>query len=83
MAKKINEELTACAIAGFEGTSRNTHLFSSPCHIAHAFGEYMKATGREKPADVRMGRGYKIRCRDLVFKVTWPQRKAIAFEREQ
>lgn len=55
------------AIAGYGG-AKNGNLYSSPAWYAHELGAFLKLTGRAKPSDVRMGRGYSVRCRDNVYK---------------
>ena len=79
--KQAIAELTACARQGYAG-AENRNLATSPCYYAHAFGAYMRASGRSEPTDVRMGRGYSIRCRDLLFTITHPKGGAVTFTRQ-
>jgi hypothetical protein len=64
-AYRANEE----AEAGYEATSgaKNPFLASSPSYYAWNLGAHFKATGRTKPRDVRMGRGYTIWGNDMLF----------------
>jgi hypothetical protein len=62
-----SNNLTTEAIDGFNGVA-NMHLYSSPCYIAHLLGRFMHDTGRPKPRDVRMSRGYTIRANDMLFR---------------
>lgn len=64
MSKPAN--LTAYARAGYDG-NENTHLATSPAWYAHKLGQYLHATGRCVPVDVRMSRGYRVRCGDSVY----------------
>ena len=64
----MSDSLTDYARAGYYGNA-NTHLYSSPAWYAHAFGQYLHATGRAIPADVRMGRGYSIRAGDTRYAI--------------
>ena len=59
-------DLTSAARAGYDG-NQNPHLYSSAYWYAHALGQYLHATGRTVPRDVRMSRGY-IRANDMLFK---------------
>ena len=59
-------DLTPEAISGYEGKA-NAYLATSAAWYAHQLGAHLLATGRCAPADVRMGRGYRIRCGDMVF----------------
>ena len=71
------ETLTSFARAGYDG-SANPHLYSSPAYYAHALGQYLHATGRTPPHDVRMGRGDSIRANGLRFTFSG---KPLKFER--
>jgi len=76
-----NRDLTAMAAAGYEGGA-NPHLASSPNFYAHELGAYLNAKGASHPRDVRMGRGYRIRANDMLFKITNAgQRGGSTFER--
>jgi hypothetical protein len=69
------------AVAGFGG-AKNENLYSSPAWYAHELGAFLALTGRASPSDVRMGRGYSVRCRDMVFKaVEGKGMMALTFER--
>lgn len=78
MPKK--DELTVYARAGFDGAD-NPHLATSPVWYAHALGAYWRAKGGAAPTDVRMGRGYSIRMRDMRFTITHPKQGGVVFER--
>jgi hypothetical protein len=65
---KATEKLDGAAAAGFDG-QENPHIYSSPMWYAHELGRAFKACGRPQPTDVRMSRGYNIRCRDMMFKI--------------
>lgn len=78
MAKEISK-LTLSAIAGYEGQA-NSNIYSSPMWYAHELGIALKASGRSKPDDVRMSRGYSIRSGDMLFKIHGDKNN-IGFER--
>ena len=83
MAKK--NDLTAYAVAAYEmrkttGRTANPYLSSSPAYYAHELGIYMESTGRTKPYDVAMSRGYSIRSNDMLFKII-ETKTSINFER--
>ena len=61
------DNLTQYAREGYDG-NQNLHLYSSPCWYAHSLGQYLHATGRTVPADVRMSRGTSVRVKDMIFK---------------
>ena len=61
------DNLTNEARAGYDGNP-NPHIYSSACWYAHALGQYLHATGRTPPRNVRMSRGYSIRANDMLFK---------------
>jgi hypothetical protein len=65
-AKRAND-LTEYAVDGFNGAECRL-LYSSAAWFAFQLGVYLKATGRSTPRDVRMGRGYSVRCADMLFK---------------
>jgi len=60
--------LTEYARVGFAGNP-NPHIYSSPAWYAHELGAHLQATGRPVPDNVRMGRGYRVRNRDQVFRI--------------
>jgi hypothetical protein len=64
-------DLTNEAVNGFNGLS-NGHLYSSPNYIAHLLGRFLHDSGRTKPRNVRMSRGYTIRANDMLFR--WEDR---------
>jgi len=68
------------AAAGFDGQP-NPHLYSSAAWYAHELGRHFRDTGRPAPSDVRMGRGYSIRVRDMRFTIGGGQ--PATFERER
>ena len=83
MAKK--NDLTPFAVTAYEtrtstGMTANPHLGSSPAYYAHEIGIYMESTGRTKPYDVAMSRGYSIRSNDMLFKIIETP-NSIKFER--
>lgn len=61
-----NVTMTDAARAGYDGNP-NPHLWSSAMWFAHELGAHLHATGRAVPSDVRMSRGYSVRCRDMIF----------------
>jgi hypothetical protein len=67
----MNDHLTAIAIDGFNGLA-NGHLYSSPNYIAHLLGRFLHDSGRTKPRNVRMARGYTIHANDMLFR--WEDR---------
>lgn len=71
MSKPTN--LDAYAAAGYRGEP-NPHLYSSPAWFAHAIGAHMNAKGMPAPTDVRMGRGFTVRVRELQFREIAGQR---------
>ena len=71
--------LTEYAQVGYWGNP-NPHIYSSPAWYAHVFGQYLHGTGRNPPHDVRMGRGYSIRNRDMRFLIK-EEGKSVSFER--
>lgn len=83
MINKANS-LTEYARNGYM-RNENSHIWSSPVWYAHKFGEYLHATGRTVPTDVRMGRGDSIRNGDTryTFKHDKADRSRLAFERVQ
>ena len=64
-------DLTNEAVNGFNGLA-NGHLYSSPNYIAHLLGRFLRDSGRTKPRNVRMSRGYTIRANDMLFR--WEDR---------
>lgn len=56
------------------------HLATSPNWYAYQAGYYMACRGMPEPSDVRMGRGSKVRVRDLVLDVQ-ASRAGIRIER--
>ena len=79
--KAARNDLTEYATKGYQGDD-NKHIFSSPCFYAHALGEHLQKTGRTAPQDVRMSRGYSIRCGDMLFSIQHSNGVAI-FTRER
>ena len=78
-------DLTAEAVKAYEdkaktGFTANPHMYSSPCWYAHELGIYFASTGKSKPRDVRMSRGYSIRANDMLFKIH-ETKGTISFER--
>ena len=73
------DSLTEYARTGYYG-NENTHLATSPAWYAHALGQYLHASGRQIPNDVRMGRGDSIRSGDMRFKFDYNKGR-ITFER--
>ena len=57
--------------AGLDGADRRQapYLATSPSWYAWQAGYYCAQRVMDKPTDVRMGRGSKVRVRDLVFDV--------------
>lgn len=76
----MSSKLTDAARIGYYGNP-NPHIFSSPMWYAHCLGAYLHATGRYVPVDVRMGRGYSIRCRDMRFAIKETGPQTVMFER--
>jgi hypothetical protein len=64
----VSAALDTEAAAGF-ARQANPHLSSSPAWCAHELGRYFQESGRTAPTDVRMGRGYSIRVRDMRFAI--------------
>lgn len=62
-------DLTAEAMQGYEASCNTAcpYLYSSPSSIAWLAGRWLQDTGRPKPRDVRMSRGYSIRVNDMVL----------------
>lgn len=65
--------LTCAAVEGYilqslDGVAKNPHLFSSPMWLAFEAGRYLAKHARRTPADVGMGRGYRVRGRGFVLK---------------
>jgi hypothetical protein len=60
-------DLTTEARVGYDGNP-NPHLYSSASWYAHSLGQYLHATGRAPPRDVRMSRGYSMRVADSLYK---------------
>ena len=68
-------DLTPHAMEGWNGNrDACPHLWSSPAWYAYQVGYAMRHFGMPEPTDVRMGRGNKVRVRDLVFDVILPWR---------
>ena len=67
--KAKDSSLTQTAIKGFDAGpgSRNPYLSSSSSAYAWKVGHHLKNTGRSRPRDVRMGRGYTIHANDMLF----------------
>lgn len=59
------------AQAGFDAPPNATppYLATSPNWYAWKIGVYLRASGRSRPTDVRMGRGSLVRVRDMSFRV--------------
>lgn len=70
------QDLTAEALQGFRGEPLQ-YLYSSPSWFAYQVGAYFQRTGRPAPSDVRMGRGYQIRVRDMVFAFVGPKQDEV------
>jgi hypothetical protein len=62
-------DLTEYARAGYDGND-NPYLYSSPCWYAHSLGQYLHASGRTPPRNVRMSRGSSVRANDMLFRHT-------------
>lgn len=69
-------DLTPEALEGFDAGMKGLnrvkdcpHLATSACWYAWQAGYYMAWRGMPAPSDVRMGRGHKIRVRDMIFTV--------------
>lgn len=63
-----HNDMTYAALVGWsEGDKPCPYLQTSPAHIAWALGRFFRKSGRTQPSDVRMSRGYSIRCRDMLF----------------
>lgn len=60
--------MTAAALAGFDGKD-NPHIYSAPTWYAHELGRYFRSMGHTCPTNVRMGRGYHIRAREMLFRI--------------
>ena len=60
-------DLTTEAVQGFNREAVS-YLATSPAWYAYHLGQFMQATGRTMPRDVRMSRGCSIRCNDMLFK---------------
>jgi hypothetical protein len=60
-------DLTTEAIQGYNREAVS-YLATSPAWYAYHLGQFMQATGRTMPRDVRMSRGCSIRCNDMLFK---------------
>jgi hypothetical protein len=69
VSRRKSSELTEPANEGFDAAAdaRNPYIASSPNAYAWALGRMFKATGRTRPRDVRMGRGYTIHGNDMLF----------------
>ena len=69
-------DLTEEAIAGYRSTcnsdgtpQKNPYLATSPSAMAWKVGAFLARTGRSEPSDVRMGRGYQVRVRDMLYAI--------------
>jgi len=81
----MSDNITEYAVKAYRvkhdtGFTHNPNLYSSPAYYAHELGIFMHAKGFPLPSDVRMSRGYSIRCRDLLFKIH-ETKESISFER--
>jgi hypothetical protein len=59
----------AAGLAGADRRTACTYLATSPCWYAWQAGYWCAWRGMPAPSDVRMGRGSKVRVRDLVLSV--------------
>lgn len=46
---------------------------SSPSGMAWLTGQWLQATGRSAPRDVRMSRGYTVRANDMLLSLQHPR----------
>jgi len=60
-------KLDTYALQGYRGEPCAL-IATSPAWYAFKLGQYLKASGRAEPSDVRMSRGSSIRCRDSVYR---------------
>lgn len=67
----MKNDLTYAALAGYESASPECleYIETSPAWYAWMLGRHLSFTGRARPVDVRMSRGYSIRCADMLFKI--------------
>ena len=65
------DDLTYAALAGYQSSTPDCkeYIRTSPAWYAWMLGRYLSFTGRSRPEDVRMSRGYSIRCRDCLYKI--------------
>jgi len=80
MSKKRGD-LWYAADAGYEGKEGCNYLYSSPAYYAYYLGKYFRVTGRARPHDVRMSRGYSIRASDMIFRII-DTPEGVTFSRE-
>ena len=64
----------AAARDGYAGAEFNHEahgMITSELHAAFCTGQHMRDTGRTEPTECRPGRGDRVHCNGLLFKLDW------------
>lgn len=68
MQKKAREASNLCTAATAYASGRvSPWIASSESDMAHKVGLWLRNTGRTAPRYIEFGRGYKVRCNDMVL----------------
>ena len=68
MAKRAREASNLCTAAtAYVSGNPSPWLSTSESDMAHKVGLWLKSTGKTAPRYVEFGRGYTVRCNDMVL----------------